>query len=507
MNTSDYTYEMSGSRKWRGALACVLWASVIVCFLTTGATRHPPRSVKLRGLPLRVDVGEGKGFWAAVQNAASRSKTDCQTHMENIVALAESHMKSSKIVDRDAAIQALVVSMQEPGLVLVLGGKNLGKTFLKGEAIKRCRESERNIDIVSSDMRDADMLGKPLMTALDVQRQKSLKWATRATELLRAVIAHTVTMFAGERFTGAGKAAKGVLDVVVQAKQINIENFINKTTRSGRIPSLIVDEANLALPGLGEDANTAAKSALQAVTKWTKQTKQASVLLISSEFGYPFRLQAAGLDLRDIRKVIIIGEVPQSDMKKMLQDDWGMDADLAEMFYNYFGGDIYTTKQALESLIRKKDTFDPFAVVRCPGLPSCAKNAPARAHLENIAKQGFSLVEDVKTDEGARMIAEENVGGVIDKDAITFGLPPIFTGAHRKWAVIPSSYHMKLLIAHELQNIPLPTSGRCCRNRFSFVFGSVLHTLFERGGGWRLNKLVEIYMYIYIYLDNHEVDR
>ena len=79
---------MSGSRKSRGALACVLWASVIVCFLTTGTTRHPPRSVKLRGLPLRVDVGEGKGFWAAVQNAANRSKTDDQTHMESIVALA-----------------------------------------------------------------------------------------------------------------------------------------------------------------------------------------------------------------------------------------------------------------------------------------------------------------------------------------------------------------------------------------------------------------------------------
>ena len=131
------------------------------------------------------------------------------------------------------------------------------------------------------------------------------------------------------------------------------------------------------------------------------------------------------------------------------------------------------------------------------------KNAAARAHLENIAKQGFSWVKNVKTDGGARTIAEENVGGVIDKDAITFGLPPIFTGTDKEWAVIASSYHMKLLIARKLQQILLPTSGRCFRNRFSFVFGSVLHTLFERGGGWKLNKLVDIY----IYMDNHEVDR
>ena len=452
---------MSGSRKWRGALACVLWASVVGCFLTTGTAKSPPRSVKLRGLPPGVDSGETKSFWVAVQQAATRNKTVAETYLESIVALADSHVKSSKVVDRDAAIRAVIQSMEKTGLLtVVLGGKNLGKTFLKDEAIKRCRESEKNIEVISVDMRDADMLGKPLMAALDLQRQKSLKWATRAMELLRAVIAHTVTTFAGETFRGPGDAAKGVLDVVVQAKQIKIENFINKTTRSGRIPILLVDEANLALPGLGEDANTVAKSALQAITKWTKQTKQASVMLISSEFGYPFRLQTAWLDFRDIGKVIVIGEVPESDMLKMLKDDWGMDEDLADMFYNYFAGDIHTTKQALESLLEKKDNFDPYAVMIVPGLISLCEDPEARAHLENIARRGFSLVKNVETDTGARMIAEKNVGGVINKEAITFGLPKIFTDTDRKWAVIPSTYHMRMMIVHELESTPLPSSGQ-----------------------------------------------
>ena len=124
-------------------------------------------------------------------------------------------------------------------------------------------------------------------------------------------------------------------------------------------------------------------------------------MLISSEFAYPFRLQATGLDLRDIGRVIVIGEVPKPDMLKMLQEDWGMDEGLAELFYKYFGGDI----------IDKKDTFDPFAVVKCPGLPSCVEDPQARAHLENIAKQGFSPLRNVEMDKGARMIAEKNVGG------------------------------------------------------------------------------------------------
>ena len=65
-------------------------------------------------------------------------------------------------------------------------------------------------------------------------------------------------------------------------------------------------------------------------------------------------------------------------------------------FYNYFGGDIFTTKKAVDSLMEKKDNFDPFAVVRCPGLPSCVENASAMAHLKNIAKARVLFGEECK---------------------------------------------------------------------------------------------------------------
>ncbi|CAJ1377040.1 unnamed protein product [Effrenium voratum] len=302
-------------------------------------------------------------------------------------------------------------------------------------------------------VRECDMLGKGLMTALDLQRQKSLGWARLAVEMLRAIFQLPVD-YALNRIRGGGAAAKEVLDVAVSRHQINVNNFISQSISRRKIPSIIIDDANLALPGItGEDGSAAAKSALQAITKWTKQTGQASVMMISSEFGYPFRLLANGLALSIIGRVIVIGEVPKYDMLKMLQEDWGMDADLANIFYKYFGGDIYTTKQALDMLMDKKDKFNPFAVVDCPGLPSCVEDPEARAHLENMAKQGFSPVRNVKTDKGARMIAEENVGGVIKEGAITFGLPDIFTNTSCEWAVIPSSYHMRLKIADKLKNI------------------------------------------------------
>ena len=445
-------------RHGRGAIWCMLLACGVGCFVA------PPRVGLYQVSPqrcracLRVSL-KNVSFWEVATTVANAANSTTGSYLKEASRTATAFLQRRDAVGRDDAIANLCEQMQIKGkLCLVLGGKNLGKTLLKEKAIAGCKEK---VNILSVNMREADMSGKDLMTALNLQRQKSLGWARLLVEMLGAGIRFPVDYVLKRTggFSEAGAAAKEVLDVAISHHQISIDNCITRSRK--KIPSIIIDEANAALPG--SDGSVVARSALRVITRWTKETSQASVIMVSSELGYPFRLLANGLDLSTIGRVIVIGEVPEVDMLKMLKDDWGMDEDLAEMFYNYFCGDIYTTKQALESLVEKKDNFDPFAVVVCPGLPSCVENAAARAHLENIAKQGFSLVEDVKTDGGAKMISKNNLGGVIHKGADTFGLPTIFTGTIKKWAVIPSSYHMKLLIAHELQNIPLPT-GRCFTN-------------------------------------------
>ena len=98
--------------------------------------------------------------------AASRNET-AEAYLDRIAALADGHMKSSKVVDRDAEVQALIRSMKQTGLTLVLGGKNLGKTFLKGDAIdaKRAKGTLTSFQWICG-----MLLGKPLMTALDLQQ-------------------------------------------------------------------------------------------------------------------------------------------------------------------------------------------------------------------------------------------------------------------------------------------------------------------------------------------------
>ena len=152
-----------------------------------------------------------------------------------------------------------------------------------------------------------------------------------------------------------------------------------------------MDEANLALPG--DDEAQARKALLQClsglcfiITMLTKQQSQASVVLISSEFAYPYHLQNASMNFRDLENIIVANEIPKEEMVELMVTKWKMSQELAEEFYLYFGGDVDLCKRAVKKLIQKGDSFDPIAdVLDSGGLSLCANNPGARKHLQKMA--------------------------------------------------------------------------------------------------------------------------
>ena len=220
-----------------------------------------------------------------------------------------------------------------------------------------------------------------------------------------------------------------------------------------------MDEANIALPGLpatnseSESQLTLAQKALQYFVMTTKETSVASVVLFSSELGYPYRLQACGMDLQDIQSIIIANEVPKKDMLSLMVNRWNMSADLAEEFFTYFGGNIDLCCRGVEQLRRFGEDFDPFVAQKCIGLPTCAGDPDAKKHLQNLTKQGWSPVYDINDDRGAKLIAQKNVGGIVPKDAKSFDLPEgIWEGEHEN-ALVPPGTLMRWKIARELERV------------------------------------------------------
>ena len=100
-----------------------------------------------------------------------------------------------------------------------------------------------------------------------------------------------------------------------------------------------MDEANQALPVANNLES--AQRALQYFVMLTKETSIASVVLITSNLGYPFRLRACGMDLLNIANSIIANEVPKKEMVKLMVNGWNMSIDLAEEFFTHCGGDVH----------------------------------------------------------------------------------------------------------------------------------------------------------------------
>ena len=157
-----------------------------------------------------------------------------------------------------------------------------------------------------------------------------------------------------------------------RAKAECLAQLVNDIKKKGNNTAIIIDEANLALPNDGNNAKAeTAKTALAQITGETKEAFTASVVLISSEHGYPFKLAKAGLNLVDIQNIIIAPEVPPVDMFKMLTDHWGMGHRLARLFVATYGGSIHAVYTALGNLINNRKQFYPLGTTSVPGIGNC----------------------------------------------------------------------------------------------------------------------------------------
>ena len=390
-------------------------------------------------------------FYRLARKAADELRVDVDKYLANISMLAENFTNSKEIINREGFQAALRQAMMETKFTLVLGAKSLAKSLIKNHMVMQVENAPNSkLTILDVDMRkDPD---KPLFLWIferienkcqSIQAYWEKGWAMmKAIKIsLKAMIANVEVQ---AEASGDNDSPKQLLEEVI--KKID--------EKTGNATCILVDEANLALPG---DDEAQAQKALQYFVMLTKQQSQASVVLISSEFAYPYRLQEAGMNLRDIRNIIVINEIPKDEMVEVMVTKWKMSQELAEEFYLYFGGDVDACERAVEKLIQKGDSFDPITdVFDSDGLSMCVDDPAAREHLQNMADQGWSPVKKVKKDAAAKLIAKENVGGVLPRRAQIFGGPKdMFADEHRN-VLVPAGTLMRWMIAKELE-LPLDT--------------------------------------------------
>jgi len=209
---------------------------------------------------------------------------------------------------------------------------------------------------------------------------------------------------------------------------------------------------------LFDEANTllSSKQVLDCLVKFTKQTREITVLLASSEYSFPFRLNKLGFNLTNITRTIFAGEVPPLDMLDLLQNKWGMGSNLAEAFVNVYGGHIQLASFGVSALLLNKEDFMPRDALPLgiyPGIIACIKaelsgDAKMKGTIDILRQMAisgcFPLLDD--SDPRVELISRLNVGGVVTTVGTVVGVPKSAFG-NSNFAVVPAFQVVRLMIA------------------------------------------------------------
>eukprot|EP00438_Fugacium_kawagutii_P021625 Skav212209 [mRNA] locus=scaffold754:971310:972938:+ [translate_table: standard] len=390
-------------------------------------------------------------FYKFACEAANQTGLEVEQYLSNVARLQDGFIKSKEMVDRSDFLKALRDAMLSQKFTVILGGKNLGKTLIRNRTIRQLENEGANLTIIDVNMREHP--SKELFTAiLERVARKNSDWASNLLRILKKRAPDRAAAIASAVLMVTQDDVPALVRMLSHIEKEEILLDMMTTAFKGNATCIVIDEANLALPVTGSES-IHSQRALQYFVMLSKEQGIASVVLISSELGYSFRLRECGMNLQDIQNIVVANEVPKKEMLKLMVNRWNMSIDLAEEFFTYCGGNIDLCCRGVDQLQRLGDQFDPCILADCPGLPSCASDPDAKKHLQNLAKQGFSPVYDVETDHAAKLIAEKNVGGIIPKRASAFNLPEgIWEGNHEN-ALVPSGTLMTLKIANELERV------------------------------------------------------
>lgn len=253
--------------------------------------------------------------------------------------------------------------------------------------------------------------------------------------------------------------------------------FFTACKDDGQYPVIFIDEANKAFKAAqgDEDAVGRVLDELDLFTRITTQTREASMVLATSEHGLPFRLRALGYNTEHISETILAEEVPPTIMKGELCK-WGCGEHLATALLSMYGGHLLHTAAA----VRKLATSTAPAAMEGIAAMGKSANAPTlsldddtfnaagvppsawpemRTHvteaLRTLVTDGFVPLDSPK-DKVAEIISLANAGCVISRVDMAAGLPPRVwqsrssSDKRPKDILVPSSHTMRLIIASEV---------------------------------------------------------
>jgi ATPase domain predominantly from Archaea len=401
----------------------------------------------------------GLPYQAAIKDAAQQDIT-VDEYLEKVEAAVTTFIKSGKVHDREEFYEFLegAVNTTTGKFCLILGGKSVGKSLVLADFAKKLQNDELDND------------KKCMLLLLDARSSPQSSLANLILKKYQALF-NTETKEGLKRVFNMFASALGVKSDVLESADVDfrrllgllenitandaLESFVKYAESMSKFPILIVDEANLVL---GRDNGIDAISkTLSTIVQLTKQSNRLTVILASSEYGYPYKLvgekDEQRFNLADISSMLFAGEIPPSSMWDLLVTTIGMGENLASLLIASYGGHFLRLSKAVDRLKAEKELFSVADALDqiSAGIVACFKTHPTRtlSLLRQLAKVGFVLVSDFK-DPAVEMIVKMNLGGLVSREMSKIvGLPgSVWSDAKKEtYCLVPASESARLVMA------------------------------------------------------------
>ena len=415
--------------------------------------------------------------------AAAEADASVREHVRGAAAKCREFVLSGRVHGRaelKGALEALCRG--EGALGLLLGGKSVGKSLLLSELARRTDLADAGSKQRAVLYVDARRCGTDLCSGLagaleEEAREQQLAGPRRTQDECKGSSPHDThapppsslkAALKGDLFWGAageGEATLGAAASPAQRNRLALARTLELVQAKGMYLCLIVDEVNLALAlpppspagQLQQQQQQSpqqhaalqdARLLLEMLVALTKQSNAANVLLVSSEYAFPYRLQHDNFfNASNLTHVIFAGEVPPAEMRALLRDSWGLGPRLSDVFLAYYGGHVHMAARALAALAEEGvSEFNSAAVapvLAAHQIDACleASRDTVAPLLQQLAQRGFARVEGAAAQAAAQLLARANVAGLVDANAKVLGLSPhVRSGA--KYGLVPSSHFM-----------------------------------------------------------------
>ena len=404
-------------------------------------------------------------------------EVEVREHLERSSRQCSEFLDSGAVHDCEEIRAMLHNLLAEKGqLALLLGGKSVGKSLLLQELARQrkdivgldgARRALLYVDARScGDDLAAGLVAALQREALEQQRMKDHGYSARQAQAGQPALLGSSLLPAAKgasielSFKGAALGAQpefaGPASKVDQCLEL-LGKVSEAAQTAGYYLCLIVDEANLTFPAPPDPLSSHpapplspthlhAQRQLEKLVQLTKQSRQMNVLLVSSEYAYPYRLRHGRFfNTSNLTETMFAGEVPPAAMRQLLQRSWGLGPRLADVFLAFYGGHVHMASRALAKLREELDDFNCEEVapdgVLGP-IVDCIEGeggaGPMADMLRALAGRGFAPVSS-EGNAQAQALSLANAGGLVKTSGKVVGLPlGLRRGAN--FGVVPSSH-------------------------------------------------------------------